>query len=116
MPVGLEPRPDVPVFMVGSVILNQDRSLAAVSPGQLFEEAEIGGGIEDSVLAIVEPRTPEFDCAENLHALPLSGNRNFRRMTHAAPGGVQRRILPEAGLVGEDQRPVLRLGFFLRSG
>jgi hypothetical protein len=29
---------------------------------------------------------------------------------------VQRRVLPEAGLVGEDQRPVKRLGFFLRAG
>ena len=88
--------------VVGGVVLNQDRPLVAVSPSQLFEEAEIGGGVEDRVPAIVEARMPEFDGTENLHALALSGNRHFRRVTHAAPGGVQRRILPEAGLVGED--------------
>jgi hypothetical protein len=29
---------------------------------------------------------------------------------------VERRVLPEAGFVGEDQRPVSRAGFFLRAG
>jgi hypothetical protein len=29
---------------------------------------------------------------------------------------VERRVLPEAGFVGEDQRPVSRSGFFLRAG
>jgi hypothetical protein len=29
---------------------------------------------------------------------------------------VQRRILPEAGFVGEDQRPMSRAGFFLSAG
>src|SRR6266849_5080968 len=116
MPVGLEPSPDLAVLVVGGVVLNQNRSLAAVSPSQLFEEAEVGGGIEDRVLAILEPRAPEFDGAENLHVLALSGDGNFRWAAHSAPGGVQRRILPEAGFVGEDPRPVPRLGFFLRAG
>ena len=86
--------------MVGGVFLNQDRPLVAVSPRQWFEEAEIGGGVEDRVPAIVETGTPAFDGTENLDALALSGNRHFRRVTHAAPGGVQRGILPEAGFVG----------------
>src|ERR1700692_653929 len=116
MPVGFEPGPDLAVFMVGGVVLNQNRPLAAIPPGQLFEEAEVGGGIENRVLAIVEPRAPEFDGAENLHVLALSGDRNFRWATHSAPGSVQRRILPEAGLVGENQHPVSLLVFFLRAG
>jgi hypothetical protein len=29
---------------------------------------------------------------------------------------VERRILPEAGFVGEEERPVSRAGFFLRVG
>ena len=45
--VGLEPLPDVSVFVVRGVVVNQDRSLVAVSPGQLFEEAKIGAGMED---------------------------------------------------------------------
>ena len=114
--VGFEPVPHVGVLMIGGVVLNHDGPLAAISPCQLFEEAEVGGGVEDGVLSIIESRTPEFDGSEYLHALALSSNRNFRRATHAAPGGVQGRVLPEAGFVSEDQRPVPRLGFFLRFG
>jgi hypothetical protein len=61
MPVGLEPSPDLSVLVVGGVVLDQDRSLTAVTPRQWFEEAEISGGVEDCVLAIIEPRAPEFD-------------------------------------------------------
>lgn len=116
VPVGLEPGPDVGVLVIASVVLNQDCALAAVSSGELFEEFQIRGGIERVVLAIVEARAPEFDCAENLHALAFSGDRHFRRAAHAAPCSMKRRILPETGFVGEDQRPVSRAGFFLRPG
>ena len=37
-------------------------------------------------------------------------------MPHAAPGGVQRRVLPEAGFVGEKQGPDQGLGFVFRFG
>ena len=116
VPIGLEPCPDLPVFVVGSVVLNQDGSPAAVASGQLVEEAKIGRGIEDGLLAVVKPRAPQLDRAENLHGFARTGNGNLRGVTHATPGRVQRRVLPEAGLVGEDQRPVTRLGFFLRAG
>src|SRR5216683_940670 len=116
MPVRFEPTPHLGILMVGGVVLNQDGSLAAISPSQLFEEAKVGGGVEDRVLSIVELRVPEFDSSQNLHALALSGNGDLWRATHAAPGSVQSRVLSEAGFVGEDQRPVPRLGFFLRFG
>src|SRR5664279_3226512 len=99
-----------------SVVLNQNRSLAAVPPGELLEEAQVCGGIEDGVLTVIEPRTPEFDGAEDLHALAFSGYGDFRRAPDAAPGGVERRVLPEAGFVCEEERPVSRAGFFLRAG
>jgi len=102
MPVGLEPCPDLRILMVGGVVLNQNRSLAAVSPSELFKEAEVRTGIEDGVLAIIETRAPKFDGAENLHALALSGYGDFRRAPDAAPGGVERRVLPETGFVGEE--------------
>src|SRR6266496_5482683 len=102
MPVGFEPIPDLGIRMVGGVVLNHDGSLATISPGQLFEEAEISAGIEDGVLSIIESRAPEFDGPENLHALALSGNRNFGRAAHAAPGRVQSRVPPETGFVSED--------------
>ena len=116
MPVGFEPTPHLGILMVGGVVLNQDGSLAAISPSQLFEKAEVSGGVEDCVLSIIELRAPQFDGSENLHALALSGDRNFGRATYAAPGRVQGGVLPEAGFVGEDQRPVPRLGFFFRFG
>src|SRR5579884_46738 len=106
MPVGLEPRPDLSVLMVGGVVLNQDRSLPAIPPGQLFEKAKVGGGIEDTVLAIIEPRAPKFDGAENLHVLAFSRHGDFRWVPYAAPGGVERRVLPETRFVGEEERPV----------
>lgn len=76
MPVGLEPCPDLMVFMVGSVVLNQNGPLAAVSPGQLFEEAKVGGGIEDRLLTVVEPRAPAFDGAPRIFTFlrsPVTG-------------------------------------------
>ena len=114
--VGLEPCPYIAVFMVRGVVLNQDRSLAAVSPGQLFEESEVGRGVEDGVPAIVEAGAPEFDGTENLYTFALSTDGNFRRMADTAPGRMQRRVLPKAGLVGKDQRPIPGLGFFFKAG
>lgn len=116
MSIGLEPSPDVSVLVVGGVVLNQNRSLAAVPPSELFEEAEVGGGIEDGALAIIEPCAPEFDRAENLDVLAFSRHGDFRWASYAAPGGVERRVLPEARFVCEDERPVARAGFFLRAG
>ena len=71
VPVGFEPCPDFRVLVVGGVVLNQDHSLPAVSPCQLLQEAEIGGAIEDLVLAVVEARLPQFDGAEDLHLFAL---------------------------------------------
>jgi hypothetical protein len=116
MPVGLEPRPDLRILVVGGIVLNQDGSLAAIAPSELFEEAEVRAGIEDGFLTVIEPRAPKFDGAENLDALAFSGYGDFRRAPDAAPGGVERRVLPEAGFVGEEESPVSRAGFFLSAG
>ena len=116
MPVGPEPCPDLRILVVGGIVLNQNRARAAVPPGKLFEEAEVGGGVEDGVLAIIEPCAPKFDGAENLHAPAFSGHGDFRPASDAAPGGVEGRVLPETGFVGEAEGAVLRTGFFLRAG
>ena len=96
--------------------MNDDCSLAAISPGQLFQEVEIRAGVEGGVLPIIEPRAPKFDGAENLHVLAFSRHRDFRWAPYATPGGVERRVLPEAGFVGKYQRPTLRARFFLMLG
>ena len=116
MPVGFEPGPDITVFVVRGVVLNQNGPLPAVSPRQLFQETEVASGIEDRILAIIKTRTPQFDGAENLDVLTLAGDGNFWCPPYATPGGVERRVLPEAGFVGEDERPVSCAGFFLSAG
>ena len=114
--IGAEPAPDFGVFVVGGVVLNQNGSTTPVMPGQLFQKTQVGHGIEGRVLFVVEARAPQFDRTQDLHALALSRDWNFGRMPHAAPGGVQRRVLAEAGFVGENQSPVQGLGFFFRFG
>ena len=116
VPVGLEPRPHLSIFVVGGVVLNQNCSLAVIAPGELFEKAQVRYGIKNRLLAIIKPCSPEFDGSKDLHVLALAGDGNFGRLSYAAPGGVERRILPEAGFVGEEERPVSRAGFFLSAG
>ena len=70
--------------MAGGVVLNQNRSLPAVPQSELFEESEVRAGIEDGVLAVVEPCAPRFDGAENLHTFAFSGYGDFRWTPDAA--------------------------------
>jgi hypothetical protein len=55
-------------------VLNQNRSLTAVSPSELFEEAKVRSGIEGIVLAIVEPCAPKLDGTEKLRVLAFSAS------------------------------------------
>ena len=114
--IGIEPSPYVAVFVVRRVILNEHCSLPSIAASQLFQENEVRGSVEDGVLPVMEASLTQFNGPKNLHALALSGHGNLRGTTNPTPGGVQRRILAKAGLVSEDQRPVLPLRFFLRLG
>lgn len=96
--------------------MNQNRALSAIVPRKFFEEGKVSGGVEDGVLLVMETGPPKFNGPQDLNVLPLSRDRDLRRKTDAAPGGVQGGVLSKAGFVGEDQRPVLGLGFFLRFG
>ena len=116
MSIGGEPLPYVGVLVVGGIVLNQNGSTPPVAPRQLFQEGEVGGGVEDGVLPVMEAGVPQLDGAQDLDALALSRDWDFGRLTDAAPGGMQRGVLTEAGFVGENQRPAFVLGFFLRFG
>ena len=115
-PVGLERSPDLRVLVIRGVILNQHGSLPAVRSCQLLQERQVAVGIENAVFSIMKSSAPKFDGTQDFDVFAFAGHRDFRRMAHAAPGGMQRRILAEAGFVGKDQGPVLRVGFFLISG
>src|SRR5271169_1734962 len=114
--IGIAPSQYVAVCVVGRVILNEHGSLPSIAASQLFEEREVRGSVENSVLPVMEASLPQFNGSKNLHALALPGHGNFWGTTDPAPGGVQGGILAKAGFVGEDQRPVLLLRFFLRLG
>lgn len=116
MAIGAEPPPHLRVLMIGGIVLNQDGALAAIVSGEPLEESQVGRSIEDAVLSIVESRAPQLDGAQNLHRLAVAGDPKLGWMTDAAPRSMQRRVLPETSLVGENQRPVFPLGFFLRLG
>lgn len=96
--------------------MDENRSPAAIVRGEVVEEGQVGGSVEDGILSVMEAGLPEFDRTQDFDTLPLSGDGDLRRMTDAAPGGVQRRVLTETGFIGEDQCPVLGVGFFLRLG
>lgn len=96
--------------------MNQDRSPAAIVRGEVVEESEVGGSVEDGILLVMEAGVPEFDRAQDFDTLAFSADGDLGRMADAAPGGMQGGVLTETGFIGEDQGPVLGLGFFLRLG
>jgi len=102
VPVGLEPAPDLGVLVIRGIVLNENRSAAAVMGGQPIKEGQVGGSIEDGILLVMEAGQPRFDRAQDLHALTFSGDGDLGRMAPAAPGGMQRRVLTETGLISED--------------
>jgi hypothetical protein len=102
--------------MIRGVVLNENGTAAAIMRGQAMQEAQIGGSIEDGGLAIVEPRAPELDSAQDLHTLAFAGDGDLGGMAEPAPGSVQGGVLTETGFVGKNQRPILGAGFFLRRG
>ena len=114
--VGAEPVPDLGILVIRGIILNQNGSLVTIGPRQLLEESQVRRSVEGGIVSVMEAGLPEFDGAQNLDTFTLPGDRNFRRLPDAAPGGVQGGVLAEAGFVGEEQRPVLAPGFFLRLG
>jgi len=116
VPVGFEPAPDLTVLRIRGVVLNENGPAAAIMRSQAMQEIQVGGSIEDRGLRIVEAGTPKFDSAQDLHALPFSGDGDLGRMAKPAPGSVQGRVLTETGFVGKNQRSVLGAGFFLRRG
>src|ERR1700739_5152823 len=114
--IGIEPSPYVTIFVVCRVVLNEQGSLMSCAACQLFQESRVRGSIEDGILPVMKAPLPQFNSPKNLHALALPSHGNFGGTTNPAPGSVQGRVLAKAGFVGEDQRPVLPLRFFLRLG
>jgi len=58
VPVAGEPLPNGGIFVVGGVVLDQNRSTLAIVPRQLLQEIEVGRGVEDRVPPVVETGAP----------------------------------------------------------
>lgn len=82
----------------------------------MLQKAQVGVCVEDRVLPVMETSAPQFDGSQDLDALALSRDGDFRRVPDATPGGMQRGVLPKTGFISENQRPALGSGFFFRLG
>ena len=102
--------------MIGGIVLDQDGTLAAIVLSEQLEESQVRRSIEDAVLSVMESRAPQLDGAQNLHRLAFPGDPKLGWPSDSAPRGMQGCVLPKTSFVGENQRPVFPLGFFLRLG
>ena len=82
----------------------------------MLQKAQVGVCVEDRVLAVMEASALEFDGSQDLDALALSRDGDFRWVSDATPGGMHCGVLSKTGFIGENQRPALGSGFFLRLG
>lgn len=115
----LEPTPDVFVFVIRSIVLNQMdalRSAGSIGARQMVEKAKIGVRVEDGVSAIGKLCGTDFDRAENLDALSLPRNRDQGLVPHLRPCLVERGVLSETGFVFEENESTFLDGFFLMLG
>lgn len=116
MPVRFEPRPDALVFVVGRIVLNQASSFSAKLSRYFFQKPTIGVRVEDRSSLVEKTRRIDFNGPEDLDTLSLSGHWDLRLGSFPGPGGVKGRILPETGLVREEECPSPRVGFFFMLG
>jgi hypothetical protein len=86
--IGTEPLPYLSILVVRGVVLNQNRPWAAIGVRQLLQKTQVGVCVEDRVLPVMETSAPQFDGSQNLDALALSRDGDFRRVSDATPGGM----------------------------
>lgn len=111
-----EPQPDIPVFVVGRVVLNQEDFSGKVALDDAFQVCNVGLSIEHCLKMVEEPCTIQLDRAKGLECVPLPGGRYFRLRTYSRPRAVERRVLPEARFVFVKEGGTFPFGFFLILG
>lgn len=85
VPIRFEPAPNIFIFMIRRIVLNQHCAAMAVVATETLQESSIGRRIEDGILSVMKPGAPKFDCAEDLHILALTGDGNFGRTAYPTP-------------------------------
>ena len=114
--MGGKPIPYLPIFVVGSVVLDQINFLRKVASNQPFQVDDIGRSIEDFLKMVKETGRIEFDRAKDFQSLLLPGGGNFGLASYPRPGLVESGVLTESGFVLEQEGGSCASGFFLMSG
>jgi len=86
--LGFEPIPDIFIFVIRSIVLNQYCAATSIVVSDAFEESPVSAGIEHGILSVMKTSTPKLNRAKDLHVLALSGNWNFGGTTDPAPSCV----------------------------
>lgn len=73
-----EPGPDLPVFVVGGVVLNEMDSPRKVMTEDSFQVRDVGWGIEHLVELVEKPGGVQLDGAEDFEGVTLARGGNFR--------------------------------------
>jgi hypothetical protein len=110
--VSREPGPDIPVFVVGGVVLNAMYSARTVMAKESFQVLDVGLGVEPLVELVEEPGGVQLDGAEDFEGVALAGRGDFRLRPYPGPGLVEGRVLAEGGLVPKEDSRSLAFGFF----
>lgn len=111
-----EPGPDIPIFVVGGVVLDEMYSARAVMTQDSFQVLDVGLGIEHRLELVEKPGGVQLDGAEDFEGVALARGGDFRLRPYPGPGLVKRGVLAEGGLVPKEEGRPFAVGFFLTSG
>jgi hypothetical protein len=114
--IPLEPCPYLTILVIRSVVLHQNRPTATVVSSNHLKKRSIRLRVEYGILLVIELGTIDLYGAKDLHALACSGHGDFGWAPDWAPRRVECGVLAETCFVGEDERTVFSLRFFLGLG
>jgi hypothetical protein len=107
-----KPGPDIPVFVVGGVVLNERDSARNVMAQDSFQVLDVGLGVEHLLELGEEPGGVQLDGAEDFEGIALAGRGDFRLRPYPGPGLIEGGVLAEGGLVPKEDSRSLAGGFF----
>jgi hypothetical protein len=97
-----QPRLDFRGVVVGRIVMNQEDLLATVAVSQTIKKCSVGLAIEHLfALDEIHAGLANIHRTKDLLGVALTGRGDKRLNPASSPSLIQRRILAEAGLVGE---------------
>lgn len=111
-----EPCPDLTVFVIGGVVLDEMDAAGNILAQNSFQIRDVGYGVEHLLELVEEPGGVQLDHAEDFEGVALARRGNFRLSADPGPGLVEGGILAEGRLVPKEESGPFAFGFFLMSG